>query len=205
MGLATNIFGWTIVIIVIIIAAVVAIMNSRQRIKAGIDKNLPFCLNLMPQLTDGRVVGLESKAVKAKNGRHVVDIIPMDYRHKEDKKIKLETKRMVVGNGNRIVLPEGELSAERSVVIYYPNSELEISERFSNTVLGKVLKEASMYNRLKEMFSEGLQQGDKALAKMVREWSKGEMSAEHLARTEEINRIQNKLLLSGVTQEQKKE
>lgn len=182
MALATVIISIVIIVIAITIAVIWAIKILHSPPGYDISNNMPFCINLMPEFTNGYAVGLETKSTPRKNGRTLVEFVPIDHHYEDDpdKLPKIVLQRLVIGRGGRVAMPSGDLSGERQVVLYMPKDGRNLSEKFRNTILGDTVTKATMSQKLENNLIDSFKEHDKALPEFMRNWAGGELSRKQL-------------------------
>lgn len=145
--------------------------------KEPLETNLPIVINLIDKFSPYNL-GIEKSIKKVKDGRMHAVMIPKDYHFKKGYMVP-EEQHIIIGRGRRIILPRGEVSKKRDILLYLPKDQEELTNYFKqNPELAKVLEGKINYENMRDSMLIGFEEWRKNISNLMKEIGLGELSTE---------------------------
>lgn len=173
---------FTILCSVVIIGLIITLYKLSQ--KSDDDDILEgnYCINLMSGICGGRALGIETDVKLGKDGRQIIKYFPTDVDHKkiEDAKEIL----CVVGKNKRIVLPKGDFSRDKNIVVYLPPTLTELPESLKK-LLGEKMKQIEIMNAITTELA-AVREGSNRKSASLERLGDGELSSAEMTKSTEL-------------------
>jgi len=197
---------WT-ELILIILAIPIVVVYTIFRIKMSRSiKTLPTTANMpiiendyRKEFTEGYTLGILKSIRKCKNGCSRVEFFPIDVEQGED--IPRPTiQSFIVKEEYLKPFGVGELSDYRNRIKTITRNPFSIPKKIKDTIEGNYITKEGQLAWLKSEAGKMIPAGDEAIAEMMKEYARGNLSKAEISRLKEISQKYNELKIQ--TQEQ---
>lgn len=188
-----------------IIFIIIKIVTNKSIQRFDVPANSPIFQNpCRRQYTNGYYEGIIKTQLPRKNGCTLVEFYPTDVKQGELIP-RPEIQSVIVKNEFLKHFSEGELSSCRNYITAIGRSPLDYPEKMRDTDEGKWMTKEGQKAWLVSTFGAGIPNGDEALAEMIKEWARGNMTQAELSRMKELLNEKTKLMLQQPREEKKEE
>ena len=132
----------------------------------------PLCINWMSQFSGNRFLGIETDSKIGKNGRHIIEYLPLDIHSKNIKSIQREIA--IIDKNKIISFPKGSLSRDKNLNMYLPPTASDFNDNIKNTEFGKILMWITELKNADNTVIDALKESNKRQAAIVKDLAFGE-------------------------------
>lgn len=195
---------WFILIVLFgcfVFTAIVLLFAYKMTVKThqiDIPINAPFVDNdTRRHFTNGYSRGLLKRELPRKNGCSLIEFIPIDQDQSSVfstfKKPEPQVQAVVVHNTMIKRSPRGDRSSRREIVTLTSRNPADLPESMQNTAQGEWMTREGQLAWLKKTFGDAIPAGDMAIADIMKEYARGNISAAGLASIREEAAETNKI------------
>jgi len=180
--------------ILILIGLVIFLTRSNKNMeKVEVLPNMPLIENdYRKEFTDGYTRGVLKSIKERKNGCSLVEFFPLDIEQREDQK-QADVQSVVILNGEIKRFPKTDISERREVIKLITRDPLKIPEGMKGTPEENWIKMESQKAWILETFGRGILGGDMAIGESMKDWARGQVSANALAKMKEENKVMREM------------
>mgnify|MGYP001618263276 FL=1 len=172
---------WSIILIIITIITLIMVIYLIRKIKSvpAIPRHTKVIIYGMEKFVGGRVTGFVKDIKPHPSGTYLVDYYPEDYTEEELNEME-EIPLQTVATKNLYVVPRGRHSKAFNIAMVLPK---HYSETFGNieelpAEFQKGFVNAQIIEQVRGAIWGGVLKGDEAVATLLKDISKGEVSRE---------------------------
>lgn len=197
---------WVQIIAIIVSVGVVVALIIYNLVKSGEEKQLKEVDENPPRVkifgrtafTNGYHEGFLTKDIPRKNGCHLIEFYPSDFKNKKDKK-RPAIQSVVVNEAYLKHMPRGTISSETEQVWALPSDKVDLPKELRDTFLGKAIEEESENAFVERTFGNRRKRTLQAVTKALEDSTEVLFSEKWLA--EFMERINNeRKIASSLTQ-----
>ena len=187
MGNGLVILTSILTFVAIILTLVFVIYYLRKLNEIKIEPNLPICFNMIPELAEGFVYGLEKKCVPKRNNKLLIKYIPIDINDNPDYGgINIQEKEIVIDKKFREAYARGDLSGEREIVIYHPRDPFNLPDKMTDRKEGVALIDKIFDKNKMALFITSERAKHGSYARISKEFAGGEITRDEFNKLKEI-------------------
>lgn len=184
-------FGFVVLIIGIIIT--VKLHKDEGRLDLRINAPLlEIKAERIKPFTNGYADGKVKTQLPRKNGLTYVEFYPEDVEQGETIK-RPDLQRFCVREEFIRRNAEGQHGARRQKIVILPRDKKDLPKDLRNTLIGDELTKEGQLAWLESTFKQAIPSGDEAIAEMMKNYARGEISKDVLARWEEIRKKERQI------------
>ena len=194
----------SVVIIVAITTFIVMYLIRRIKSVPAIPRHTKLIIYGMEKFVGGRVSGFVKDIRPHPSGRYLIDYYPEDYTDEELNELE-EIPLQTIATKNMYVVPRGRHSKAFNIAMVLPK---HYTETFGNieelpAEFKKGFVHAQIVEQVRDAVWGGVLEGDKAVAFLTKDISKGELGREAIQKLKEIHEEKLKEKLEPKTEEAK--